>query len=597
MDVRFPVLDSMRAAAPAWTRGAYDAVLRKNNFDETKHPRVPTGGENGGQFAPKNNSSEKFIDTNLGKIYTALGKKPLSSQVFEDGLRFGTVRSAFSVDSGEILFFEAEDHEAAIRAYLKATGKKASANEIDKWVRSEFFSKGNGTPFVGFEFRYAAAPSSYGQVEQDKATENITMALEKLRAMHFPPTMRVVVDISNDSRYLNGFKPDKEPVRFNLGKSVAVEVSMFPLLDSMRATAPVWTRGAFDVVLRKAGQYDESKHPRVPAGDENGGQFAPKGIGAATIGVGAPTSIVSKFPPPTVSELSGGTLLRVHQFVSKLSETNARELFALIPEYMRRGLKTLTLRPDAPQMKVGLATLTTLGDYKPDNQGLRLFNMAKPMSKSEIASTLNHEAGHHLYHRFGALTLAERTAAQITSTAVGGMFVSDEQLIYDAPKSDASPEYQAAVQIARTKYPLLAARRDFMRAHDTTGGVSNYSESYTKVGKGIAADETFAELTRFYMDDVHHKQQPLYRFYIPTHPQYPKRAVADAYLNILKLMQEHDAATAVKSIALMPADEDAILKCFDADGNECAPEDAVMAELRGSDGSSVIYAVSNTDEE
>ena len=371
----------------------------------------------------------------------------------------------------------------------------------------------------------------------------------------------------------------------------------FPILDSMKDNAPRWTRGAFDALLEKAGRYDESKHPRHPKGSKGGGKFAPKGEGSVVVIPSTPAhpnTIVATIghPPPDVYELEGGTLLRAHKGAHPDNIAKTKELFSALPEAIRRGLTTLTLRADAgPLFKAGGQVYTTGGDYNPVSKGLRTFANAKPKSRAEIAYLLNHETGHHLYHRFGELTLAERNLAKTTSTPVGGAALTDEALIYG--EANDAPEYQAAVQTARSKYPYLAARRDFIRAVAQSNGITSYAESWKKEGGGIGADETFAEMTRFYMDDVHHQKTPLYRFYEPTHPQYPKRAVADAYLKILNMMQNYDANPATKSFMSAPASAGVILKFFDAFGNECGPEDGAMAEMRRADGSSVIFFAEN----
>lgn len=56
--------------------------------------------------------------------------------------------------------------------------------------------------------------------------------------------------------------------------------------------------GAYDAVLRKA-EFDESKHPRQPAGSERGGEFAPKDRGAAgSVPYGTPTGMHTFYGAP-----------------------------------------------------------------------------------------------------------------------------------------------------------------------------------------------------------------------------------------------------------------------------------------------------------
>lgn len=234
-------------------------------YDERKHPRKPRGAPGGGQFAPKGALAATVGQTrfNPKKVETNLGADPLYSQMFE---RAHSVLVLFNPKTQELLFgigvadyknYSASvhyTHSGVLGSSMRQSGvggkniDERAVDEIDHWVRGTFISTG-GKWRLEMNTSYAAGTrfdraSNKWEEHPDESMLNISDALATLRAQGFPKDMPVEIWKGVPGR-----------------------------------------RGSDFITTTLAEKsFDESAHPRVPAGSEHGGQFAPKGGGADAAG-------------------------------------------------------------------------------------------------------------------------------------------------------------------------------------------------------------------------------------------------------------------------------------------------------------------------
>lgn len=219
------------------------ATLAEKAFDESAHPRHPKGSDKGGQFAPA--------------VSTFAVDSPVAQRL---GSRGGYGRFVFHTGTGSLLV--ADDAAEHLDLISEDGGR------TDDYVRgSVWHSKKTGWLF-SFDFERAGALrydtlSHRWNLDKALATENIMKVVQKIHDGGFPADSQIEIEASGS--------PDAQRIVFRLGE----------LTGSLTAKSAHWDFPLLGL-LRKAGTYDEAKHPRVPAGSERGGQFAPKGGAAST---------------------------------------------------------------------------------------------------------------------------------------------------------------------------------------------------------------------------------------------------------------------------------------------------------------------------